>query len=283
MLFTNHIARSIFFTLLLLYHMEVNMSPASALQVVLKQEESYEMGIIIEEIEEENRQLNEMDEDEDEVEWYYDEEDEKDEEHTHWTINNAWYDMGCEEVFSSERPIHSPQKWKEAIQIYQTIVQNSKLDPVNNGFSVGVEAKQADQSKGRGIYATHPIKKGDLVWSTKRTARFDNADDYKLFISKLETGFACDVIQWAYVQDINDSEEEEELKISVDLDEGCFCNGEGFDGLPGNVGCDEDAAMNFKGGCKSNYFALDDIKAGEEFICKYGEFAIPGGWGKFGI
>mmetsp|Transcript_8157 Transcript_8157/g.12336 ORF Transcript_8157/g.12336 Transcript_8157/m.12336 type:complete len:104 (-) Transcript_8157:131-442(-) len=99
----------------------------------------------------------------------------------------------------------------------------------------------------------------------------------------LDGDFACDVMQWAYVQDVSDSEEYEELRISVDLDEGCFCNnGEGSD-EPGSVGCDEDEAVNFDGGCTSNYFALRDIEAGEELICNYGEFVVLHGWREFGL
>ena len=197
-------------------------------------------------------------------------------------MNEIWYTLGCPEIFSTERPIHSQQTWNQAIDIYKTIAEDSDFDFLNNGFSVGIEAKQTEH-KGRGIYSTHPIEKGELIWSTKRTARFDDADDYRRFLYMLDGDFACDVMQWAYVQDVSDSEEYEELRISVDLDEGCFCNnGEGSD-EPGSVGCDEDEAVNFEGGCTSNYFALRDIEAGEELICNYGEFVVLHGWREFGL
>jgi hypothetical protein len=79
----------------------------------------------------------------------------------------------------------------------------------------------------------------------------------------------------AYVQDVGDGD----LRISVDLDEGCFCNNGGSDG---NMGCDEEAAKEYEGGCKDNYFALKDIKAGDEIECSYGQFAV-GGWHTFGL
>ena len=49
------------------------------------------------------------------------------------------------------------------------------------------------------------------------------------------------------------------------------------------MGCDEEAAKEYEGGCKNNYFALKDIKAGEEIECSYGEFAVSTGWSKFGL
>ena len=70
-----------------------------------------------------------------------------------------------------------------------------------------------------------------------------------------------------------------DLRISVDLDEGCFCNNGRSDG---NMGCDEEAAKEYEGGCKDNYFALKDIKAGDEIECKYGQFVVQG-WHTFGV
>ena len=70
-----------------------------------------------------------------------------------------------------------------------------------------------------------------------------------------------------------------DLRISVDLDEGSFCN----NGEDANMGCDEDAAREYEGGCKNNYFALKDIKAGEELECSYEQFALSTGWDTFGL
>ena len=142
------------------------------------------------------------------------------------------------------------------------------------------------------------------------TARFRDGPSYRKFIFGLEAGFACDVLQWgklaqvkkafssagqffistqsllllsttmhslAYVQDIGAGD----LRISVDLDEGCFCND--GSGRGANMGCDKKAAKEYEGGCKENEFALKDIKAGDELECSYGEFAVPTGWRKFGL
>ena len=82
----------------------------------------------------------------------------------------------------------------------------------------------------------------------------------------------------AYVQDIGGGE----TRIFVDLDDSSFCNTEDEDN-DANMGCDKAAAKNVKGGCIYNDFALRDIKAGEEILCNYGEFALPGGWQHFGL
>jgi hypothetical protein len=73
-----------------------------------------------------------------------------------------------------------------------------------------------------------------------------------------------------------------ELRVSVDLDEGCFCNDGGGDD-EANTGCDEEAARDVEGGCRENYFAMSDIQAGEELLCSYSQFAVQGGSKGFGL
>ena len=82
----------------------------------------------------------------------------------------------------------------------------------------------------------------------------------------------------AYVQDVGDGE----LRISVDLDEGCFCNDGGGDD-EANTGCDKDASRDVEGGCRENYFAMSGIQAGEELLCSYSQFVVGDGWKGFGL
>ena len=194
-----------------------------------------------------------------------------------------WNILKCDDLFSEERPIHSEMQWKQAIDIYSSITMESRPDSRTNGFKVLVEAKQSP-GKGRGIFAAQTIRKGEIVWSTKRTARFDNAGDFIEFIFQLDPPFACDVLQWAYVQDVSKGEDGElpSLKISVDLDEGSFCN-DAEDESDHNMGCHPNLASQVDGGCTSNYFALRDIEVGEELLCDYSSFAISHGWQEFGL
>ena len=59
------------------------------------------------------------------------------------------------------------------------------------------------------------------------------------------------------------------LVISIDLDEGALCNDYDNHQDEANLGCEDGIGDEYDGGCGMNYFALRDIKAGEEFICKY--------------
>jgi len=84
-------------------------------------------------------------------------------------------------------------------------------------------------------------------------------------------------MMWAYVADLT----VDGLTIGVELDEGSLFNDGGT--TDGNVGCDEEAAQHFPHGCDMNYFALRDIRAGEELLCIYSDFDVPDGWGLFGL
>lgn len=81
-----------------------------------------------------------------------------------------------------------------------------------------------------------------------------------------------------YVQEVSDGN----FLLSVDLDEGALCNSINDD-EDHNMGCDEEAAALVQGGCKMNYFAVKDIKAGEELLCSYGEFAVLDKFEHFGL
>lgn len=118
-----------------------------------------------------------------------------------WSVHDMRDSLNCEEIFKSERPIHSYTDWLFARSLYRDIVGSSQSSigssdgNVKNGFQYEVEAKQAPP-KGRGIFALEDIKKGTLIWSTAKTARFQDGPSYRKFIFGLEAGFACDVLQW---------------------------------------------------------------------------------------
>ena len=116
-----------------------------------------------------------------------------------WEVWDMWENLDCDEIFESERPIHSHSTWNHARTLYRDIVGEEssigETDDEPNGFSVPAEAKQSPP-KGRGIFALRDITAGELIWSTKKTARFQDGPSYRKFIFGLEAGFACDVLQW---------------------------------------------------------------------------------------
>jgi hypothetical protein len=136
------------------------------------------------------------------------------------------------------------------------------------------------------------------------TARFSSGSAYREFLSLLPPDLACDVLQWAYVQELttddhasNDPDSVKRspnealpaqhagkaLRVSVDLDEGSYMNGEDDDP---NVGCLANDRERLSGeglSCQHHFFALRDIHEGQELLCSYGTFAKSDGWSEFGL
>jgi hypothetical protein len=205
-----------------------------------------------------------------------------------YRIGDFWRYLKCEELFEKPRPIHDESTWRvlwDSFHKITTPLAPSFVGPQPqgnaSGFAVQHFVKQIP-GKGRGIFASQFIPKGKLVYSTtKQTARFHNAHHYRTFLTSIPEDLTCDVLMWAYVQDLAMDGEEEKLVISLDMDDGSLCN----DGdSMANIGCDSEAAEFVQYGCKLNYFALRDIEAGEELECMYGNFVpADGGWNAFGL
>jgi predicted RecA/RadA family phage recombinase len=107
--------------------------------------------------------------------------------------------------------------------------------------------------KGRGLFATKNIKKGEVIWKNIQSAEFEDELSWRRFVSSIPYELACDVHQWAYV------EYDEDDKISIlylDLDDGSFTNTP--DGDQDENSTTEEVSI-----------ALRDIKAGEEITMSY--------------
>jgi hypothetical protein len=252
----------------------------------------------------------------------YDEESYGEHDYATMTVSEMWtHAFQCDEVFRrGDRPIHGEATWAFLRGVYLG-VSSHRADgaataapaspPLGTGFRKAVSARQTPDGKGRGVFAAEPIRSGELVWSaTFATARFSTGPAYRQFLSLLPPDLACDVLQWAYVQEVtteaytnidpacsassaavgpspNETQPAEcgkrELRVSVDLDEGSYMNSEDDDP---NVGClvDDEERMTGKGlSCQHHFFALRDIRVGEELLCSYGAFAWSDGWSEFGL
>jgi len=185
-----------------------------------------------------------------------------------------WTIYGCDKIFAAPRPIHNQSTWMLLRGAYQGTVgrDSSSIAELShvNGFDVPIHLRSLAE-KGRGVFATETIAKGQLVWSGKQTATFSDGAHYVHFLDSIPEDLACDVVQWAFVG----NDENSIPIIHVDLDEGS-CMNSAWDTEVENVG-------SLEGSDGYSLYALNDIKAGEEILCDYGAFADPYGWEQFGI
>lgn len=200
------------------------------------------------------------------------------------TYSELYNYFHCEQVFSEKRPLPKEEVWIHAQQTFENILcdsfKNTNIQAIRrrDGFHVAHEAKYTI-SKGRGIFAAQDIKKGSLVWSTRRTIFFTSGRTYRKFLIDINRHFVCDFIEWSWVQTFENGTS----RIAIALDDGSLCNDAGD---TANIGCNEEFSKSYEGGCVHNYIALRDIKLGDELLCDYSSFVTngpDGGWKQFSL
>lgn len=203
---------------------------------------------------------------------------------TNFTIEEFKETLGCNEVFSKPRPIHDESTWSLLREISEDILgaQQTPTDYVaslnssSDGFAVPYYVDYSP-GKGRGIFAAENIKANALIWSNAYTAKFEAAA-FRQYLQSLSPSLACEVIEWAYVDEHADNKE---LSIMVDLDPMSFCNDGGM--IARNI-----EWMDYDTGTFDSDFAIRDIKAGEEILCDYASFdetteQNQNSWNQFGL
>jgi len=210
---------------------------------------------------------------------------------TPWTSEDLYKELDCDNVFSTERPIHSSAVWIYLQALYIGIVgpTNSSIALVStssslyqSGFFIPYEVRHSP-GKGRGIFATDTIPQHTRIWTSRNTARFTSGDSYRRFLLSMPADLACDVMEWAYVEEFI----EDVLEIGVDLDDGSLTNSGGCRGnnlLPLGGWVDgEDSNIGDQDDCEGTSFALREIVEGEEILIEYASFEVEDGWEEFGL
>lgn len=159
---------------------------------------------------------------------------------------------------------------KEAAAAYNNIL-DSPVEPTN-GYSHGTQnlytntpppyhAKQSSSDgKGRGLFATRYIHKGELVHDGPRSSvSFPNAMSYRRLITNLPRNIACDVTEWAWTQQL---ERGGDMKIVLDLNIAALMNSSNEP----NIGP--------KDKYTTQMYALRDINMGEEIVHDYSVYTV---------
>ena len=184
-------------------------------------------------------------------------------------------------MLSHPRVINKQSSWVNIRNAYNTAVglEESTIQlPISekNGFHVLIYVGQTPNA-GRGVFATHPITKGTLVYTNLRQrAVFKTGSPYRRFLSTLSNDWVCDLLSWCHVA-YEDLDEKTSARIICVLDEGSLVNSaNGGDDL--NLGRLEDAKYLCQGDCRMNFFATRDIDGGEELLASYGEYIESPAW-----
>ena len=201
------------------------------------------------------------------------------------TYPDFWYKhFQCEPLYRKRRAIPDQWIWMMLRGIYHGMMQPthaSAVRPLVNESSLQIPF-DVDYSKGRGrgIFAREDIPKGTLIFTAKTGGHvhFTSGNDFRRYLYAVPRQWACEVLQCSAVEYQGTKENPESNPvITVDLDYSCFVNDANhLDEV--NVGCIVSPSED----CIDNDYASRDIKAGEEIITNYGEYALgEEGWNWF--
>ena len=171
--------------------------------------------------------------------------------------------MNCREhAYDQTKPIYTRDMWDAVWKAYR----ESTLYP----FPIPTSEECHDETfyvnyttdgKGRGNFASHDIPKGSLVHSGHpNTVFFLDNKSYWRFVTSLPKMYACDVMEWAWQQDLTDSGN---VVLCLNMDEAVFFNDGGWD---------ESMNMGMKGRSSLDFWATKVIKKGEELTYDYNQF-----------
>jgi hypothetical protein len=215
-------------------------------------------------------------------------------------LPDLWDHFECDYHYEYPGLLYNQETWMNLRQVYHDVVgsaESSIGSPVSeeDGFSVTVQVKQSE-SKGRSLFATQDIKKGEHIWSgMKQGALFDNDVDFKTFLARIPEHIACDHLHHlGFVQLFGeDNDNMDDARIGAILDDCAFVNTRApvelpredanADADPANAGCMPEWKDRYPGGCNQNLFALKDIRAGQEIVVEDTDFNTPDDWEWFNM
>jgi len=116
----------------------------------------------------------------------------------------------CDIIFSSQRPLYSKDDWQYLRDLWSSqqegtkqlkLVKTKKKKKTN--FISPIQSGQTIDGKGRGLFATRDIKKGEMIFNGElqldNLIKFTDGQSYRKFVYAIEDdGMACDVMLWTY-------------------------------------------------------------------------------------
>ena len=114
----------------------------------------------------------------------------------------------CDIIFSSQRPLYSKDDWQYLRDLWSSQQEGTKqlkLEKTkkNTNFISPIQSGQTIDGKGRGLFATRDIKKGEMIFNGElqldNLIKFTDGQSYRKFVYAIEDdGMACGVMLWTY-------------------------------------------------------------------------------------
>jgi hypothetical protein len=127
------------------------------------------------------------------------------------------------------------------------------------------------EGKGRGLFSSRPIRKGELVQNGPRSSFiFPNATAFRRLVVNLPRMTACDVTEWAWTQQLSnddddddgDEEQDEKMWILLDLNIAALMNSS------------DEPNVAPRSNRHTKFYALRDIDVDEEILQDYSLYNV---------
>jgi len=176
------------------------------------------------------------------------------------------------------KPLHSQEEWQFIREKYNGVVDDRvKFDdpmPPTLGYTLRDQSPppffaKFSPGKGRGVFASRDIKKGELVHDGNRSAsQFSDGMAWRRFVFSLPREMACDIAEWSWTQSLS---VQGRLEALVDLNIAAFFN----------TGGEMKSNVNPKVPTSLKFYATRDIKKGSELLYDYNLYETN--WEKVGL
>ena len=191
-------------------------------------------------------------------------------------LPNDWVDWGftsirlkfkCDPyVENGFKPLPTMEYWQMIRDTYNKEVNSSytfdELVPPTQGYRLNEAGgppyyAKVSEGKDRGLFASRDIKKGEVVHDGyKSDVVFPDAMAWRRFVFSLPRRAACDMTEWSWTQQL---EEGGPMKILTSINISILMN----------MGAPEQINAVPKSSTSSVFYAIRDIKKGEEILTDY--------------
>lgn len=191
-------------------------------------------------------------------------------ENTHRRIDYDWVSangfgrmynkLKCHDhAYEQNKPTYKPERWEKLWDTFQeSTLFPFPIPDADEGTDEPYYVAHSD-GKGRGNFASRNITKGTLIHpGYPYTVFFLDANSWYRFVSALPRLMACDVMEWAWQQDLTNSGN---VVMCLNMDKAVFFN----DGDGRNN-------MEMKEATSLDFYASRDVEIGEELLYDYGHF-----------
>ena len=188
--------------------------------------------------------------------------------HTQTNVNGERTDSKSLPIYTEEQWARMRKVWRDQghINPYENVPlgDRRRRSEVPQDFVPPFQAGQTRDGKGRGIFATRDIKRGEMTYGgASNYIFFHNGGDYRKYLNAFDDQTACDIMKFVWPQ--RGAGFDRETVIVGVMDDNSLQNDGGKERA--NTGCHPEQGCHFY-----DEYALRDIKKGEEILCNYGSF-----------